>query len=211
MSIFSELTSKIREINLGHPIRVGVSGITGCGKSTFADHLAESLRKSGRKVTRGSIDWFHNPRSKRYERGKKSAEGYYLDAHDYNAFKKTFLEPLGSPAPYRYSLSSHDLERDIPATGNLLVADPDEIFIVDGTFLFKEQLLSLWDYRIFLDTKFEVALERGVSRDQVRLGGRQEAIDFYQNRYHKACQFYLGEHNPKASADIIVSNNDRAL
>lgn len=207
MNVFLQLADQIQNIKLGRPVLVGVSGITGCGKSTFCNDLAGELAKSGRKVTRTSIDHFHNPKSKRHERGRDSAEGYYLDSHNYGAFKERFLLPLNGVPPFRYSDSSHNLERDTPVTEQNHLADKNEIFIVDGTFLFKAELIDFWDFRIFLDTSFEVALERGVSRDSKILGGREKTALMYRNRYHAACQMYLSEHDPKSVADAVISND----
>jgi uridine kinase len=90
-----EIADHILTLNLKHPIRVGVSGITASGKTTFANELAEEMKKCGVQVTRASIDDFHNPRVIRYAQGKESARGYYEGAHDYTALKERLLKPLG--------------------------------------------------------------------------------------------------------------------
>ncbi len=69
-----EIIDRILTLKLTHPIRVGVSGITASGKTTFANELAEEIKKRGLPVTRASIDDFHNPRLIRYAQGKKSAK-----------------------------------------------------------------------------------------------------------------------------------------
>ena len=63
-----------------HPLRVAVDGIDAAGKTTFADELAEVIGQFGRPVVRASIDDFHRPRTERYQHGKDSPQGYYLDS-----------------------------------------------------------------------------------------------------------------------------------
>lgn len=49
-------------------VRVGIDGVDGVGKTTFADHLAAVLQHAGRSVVRVSADDFHHPREVRYRR-----------------------------------------------------------------------------------------------------------------------------------------------
>ena len=88
-----EIANHILMLNLTHPTRVGVSGITASGKTTFANELAEEIKR-GLPVTCASIDDFHNSKVIRYTQGKESARGYYEDAHDYTAFKERLLKPF---------------------------------------------------------------------------------------------------------------------
>lgn len=48
----NEIANHILKLNLTHPTRVGVSGITASGKTTFANELAEEIKKRGLPVTR---------------------------------------------------------------------------------------------------------------------------------------------------------------
>ena len=70
-----EIIDRILTLKLTHPIRVGVSGITASGKTTFANELAEEIKKRGLPVTRASIDDFHNPRLIRYAQVKNLQKG----------------------------------------------------------------------------------------------------------------------------------------
>ncbi len=143
-----EIADHIVKLNLTYPTRVGVSGITASGKTTFANELAEEIKKRGLPVTRASIDDFHNPRVIRYTQGKESARGYYEDAHDYTAFKERLLNPLGPNGNLQYETISHNLVTDMPVQNEPLVALQNMVLIVDGTFLLKKTL------RIYLTIKF---------------------------------------------------------
>ncbi|AIY76899.1 TPA: hypothetical protein ACLQU7_005999 [Bacillus tropicus] len=205
-----EIIDRILTLKLTHPIRVGVSGITASGKTTFANELAEEIKKRGLPVTRASIDDFHNPRLIRYGQGKESAKGYYEDAHDYTAFKERLLKPLGPNGDLQYETISHNLITDIPVYNTPIFAQPNMVLIVDGTFLLKKDVAYLFDYKIFVDTNFEIARKRGAKRETEAFGSYKEAEKMFLNRYHAACKMYIEEHNPKDCADVVFRNSDLA-
>ncbi|MBG9580236.1 uridine kinase [Bacillus thuringiensis] len=205
-----EIANHILTLNVTHPTRVGVSGITASGKTTFANELAEEIKKRGLPVTRASIDDFHNPKVIRYTQGKESARGYYEDAHDYTAFKERLLKPLGPNGNLQYETISHNLKTDIPVHNEPLMAQPNMVLIVDGTFLLKKDVEHLFDYKIFVDTDFEIARKRGAKRETEAFGSYEEAEKMFLSRYHAACKMYIDEHNPKECADVVFQNTDLA-
>ncbi|HDR7793940.1 TPA: hypothetical protein QCY19_002543 [Bacillus luti] len=205
-----EIANHILMLNVTHPTRVGVSGITASGKTTFANELAEEIKKRGLPVTHASIDDFHNPRVIRYTQGKESARGYYEDAHDYTAFKERLLKPLGLDGNLQYETISHNLKTDIPVHNEPLMAQPNMVLIVDGTFVLKKDVAHLFDYKIFVDTDFEIARKRGAKRETEVFGSYEEAEKMFLNRYHAACKMYIDEHNPKDCADVVFRNSDLA-
>ncbi|AZR77878.1 MULTISPECIES: uridine kinase [Bacillus cereus group] len=202
-----EIADHIVKLNLTYPTRVGVSGITASGKTTFANELAEEIKKRGLPVTRASIDDFHNPRVIRYAKGKESARGYYEDAHDYTAFKERLLMPLGPNGNLQYETISHNLITDMSVHNEPLLATQNMVLIVDGTFLLKKDVAYLFDYKIFVDTNFEIARKRGAKRETEAFGSYEEAEKMFLNRYHAACKLYIDEHNPKELADVLFENS----
>ncbi|HDX9579958.1 TPA: hypothetical protein ROX88_003572 [Bacillus pseudomycoides] len=207
-TVIREIAAHICALTLNHPVRVGVSGITASGKTTFANELAKEIQNKGRKVIRTSIDYFHNPRAIRYAQGKESAKGYYEDAHDYKAISERLLIPLGLNGTKRYDIQSHDLETDMYIRNEPVLASEDTICIVDGTFLFKEELKHLFDYKVFVETDFQIARERGSKREAQAFGSKEKAEDMFLRRYHAACHMYIEEHAPKECADVVVNNNN---
>ncbi|MEH7455390.1 hypothetical protein [Gottfriedia acidiceleris] len=206
--LISDLVNKILCLKVDHPIRVGVSGITASGKTTIANEIAEELRHRKKNVIRTSIDHFHNPRKIRYKRGKESALGYYEAAHDYESFKQKLLIPLGQNGNLQYQTSSFDLLNDEYVNSDLKVATNDMIFIIDGTFLFKRELCNLYDFKIFVDTEFDIARKRGAIREERAFGSFEKAEEMFIKRYHAASKLYLEQHSPQLNADVIIKNND---
>ena len=82
----------------GHPLRVGVDGITAAGKTLLATELAQAIRKTGRPAIQVSMDGFHHRREHRYRQGPESGLGYYEDAFDLVAFGELVLGPWGRRA-----------------------------------------------------------------------------------------------------------------
>jgi hypothetical protein len=80
---------------LDHPTRVAVDGTTASGKSTLARELTAAVTSMGRPVVHLSMDGYHHPRQHRWRQGSLSAEGYYEDAYDFQAFLANVLLPLG--------------------------------------------------------------------------------------------------------------------
>ena len=206
--LISDLANRILSLRINHPVRVGVSGITASGKTTLANELAEELASRKKKVIRTSIDNFHNPRDIRYRKGKESAIGYYEDAHDYESFKKKLLIPLGPNGNLYYQTTSLDLAKDEYVDTELKVATKDMILIVDGTFLFKQDLCDLYDFKIFVNTDFDLARKRGAKREEQAFGSYEEAEEMFIKRYHAASKIYLEQHSPQLNADVVIKNND---
>lgn len=87
---------------------VAVDGCDGAGKTWFANELAAVLKVRDRQVIRASVDDFHNPKAVRYRQGVDSADGYWLDAYDYNELRADLLDPLRPGGSGRYRLAAHD-------------------------------------------------------------------------------------------------------
>jgi uridine kinase len=186
----------------GPALRVAVDGRSGVGKSTFSAALVKSLVAKGRPAHCVHLDDFHHPRSKRYARGRYSAEGYYRDARDLEALVSMCLAPLGPDGSGRYAAASFDLEKDQPIEPDWRSAQPGLIVVVEGTFLLRPELNPHWDVRICLHAPQEVARQRGMGRDVATLGKESEAL--YRQRYDGAYALYESESAPMEKADWRV-------
>ena len=193
--------------DLDHPVRVGIDGICGAGKTTFAHDLAQSLTALGRPVVHLDSDGFHHVRAVRYRQGRDSARGYYADGYDFDALRDLALIPLGARPPYRYATRVHDLHSDARVVDRA-TAPADAVVLFAATFLQRDGLRSHWDEVVFLDTSIEHAQERGVLRDADALGGRASAESAYRSRYMAACRIYLAEQDPCSRASIVVNHDD---
>ena len=65
-----------------------------------------------------------------------------------------------------------------------------------------------WDFAVFLDVDFDVAVERASQRDWALFGSVEEARDRYWKRYVSGQRLYLGACRPQEHADVVIDNND---
>jgi uridine kinase len=206
--VLAHLARLLLAIDQPHPRRVAIDGIDAAGKTTLANELAAVLRASGRTVIRASIDDFHNPRSFRYRLGSESSQGYFSDAYDYATLNQVLLQPLGPAGNCCYSTAVFDLQSDQPVHRSEHTAAPQDILLFDGVFLQRPELSAAWDFTIYVDVTFEIALQRALLRDVPRIGSQQIVLDRYQRRYLPAQLHYLQCCSPKQRADVVIDNND---
>lgn len=173
------------------PVFVGIDGVDGAGKTTFADALAAVVT---RPTVRISVDDFHNPAEVRYRRGRESAKGFWLDAFDYDRLIADVFEPLRATG--RYRPAAHELRTDRPVDPPWQAAAPGSVVIVDGLFLQRRELAGRFDLLVYLDVPFDVAAARLHARDGVR------SLD----RYVGASLIYFAECDPLLGADVVVDN-----
>ena len=190
-----------------HPLRVGIDGLCGAGKTTFAGDLGAHLRQRGRPVVLLDSDGFHHVRAVRHRQGRDSARGYYEDAYDFDALRELTLRPLAGSPPYRYATRVHDLASD-EIVRESATAPADAIVVFAATFLQRGTLREHWDDVVYLDASIERAQARGTARDADALGGAEQARAAYESRYMAACRMYLAEEHPYRRASIVIEHDD---
>ena len=182
----------------GRRVRVGVDGRGGAGKTVFADELAAVLSARGRPVVRASVDGFHRPRAERYRRGRESAVGYWLDAYDYEGMTRTLLDPFGRGEPVRTAV--HDVRADAVLDLPPVPVGSDDVLIVDGVFVHRDELAPYWDFSLYLHVDLAVSLVRMSARDDLPIETTP--------RYTGAHRLYLDACDPLRRASIVVDNTD---
>ena len=200
------LRAKIRS-RVGRTL-VGVDGVDGAGKTTFANELAELLKESGLTVIRISMDHYLNPQTKRYAQGRSSAKGYFEDSYDYERFSDEVLEPLGHGGSGRYRTAAYDLYSESEVHSPWRVAPDHAVVIIDGMFIHRDELCSskkkkVWDLSVWLEVPFQESFLRLSGRDQ-KLNADPE--DPRNARYYQGQLLYLQSCDPSHRADIVVEN-----
>ena len=179
---------------------VAIDGIGGSGKSVLADTVADRIAQ--RPVHILHVDDFFNPDARRHSRGRYSAEGFWLDTYDYDSLISSALEPLLRGAP-TYLSGSFDRTTGDSARPAPTPAPADAIFIVEGTFLHRDELTSFWHYSLFLDIEFDESARR---MQQRRNGAGLDKLLIA--RYHGAQRLYFQAARPWARASLVVNNSD---
>ena len=194
-----------RQVGAG-VLRVGIEGVDGAGKTTFADKLATILADMQLPVIRASIDGFHNPRAIRYARGRGSAEGFYRDSFNLALFRSSLLEPLGPGGNGQYRRAAFDHRTDAAVDLPLESAVAGSILVVDGIFLHRPELRDSWDFSVFLDVPFSQSFRRMAARDGSDPDPESEA----NQRYRSGQLLYLAECDPRNAASMLIDYADFA-
>jgi uridine kinase len=195
----TELLAAVADrVPTGRRARVGVDGRDGAGKTVFAGELAAVLTARGRGVVRASVDGFHRPRADRYRRGRESAVGYWLDAFDYGRMTGALLDPFGHGEPVRTAV--HDVRTDAALDLPTVPVGRDDVLIVDGVFVHRDELAPYWDFSLYLYVDLAVSLVRMSVRDGPPIGTAQ--------RYTGAHRLYLDACDPLRRASVVVDNTD---
>jgi len=207
-----ELIEKLSDIiintKLSYPVRVGIDGVDASGKTVLAEEIYNHLKQSSRQIIRVSIDGFHNPKKIRYQKGRNSAEGYYLDSFNNQAVIDNILIPLGPDGNLKYITKTFNFKIDQKVDSKEETANKNAILIMEGVFLFRSELINYWDLKIFVDADFKNTMERAKKRDGYYLGEQSEIEEKYNIRYIPGQKLYIEQSNPKEKADIVVDNND---
>ncbi len=182
----------------GPNLIVGIDGVDGSGKTRLADELAARMPASS-PVVRVSIDGFHHVREKRYRRGPRSPEGFWLDSYDYEQFRQEVIDPFRSGRG-TYLSAGHDVDSDRLLSGPRRDVPQGSILLVDGIFLHRPELVDVWDLTVFLDVPFMESVRRMSVRDG--LPGDPDAEE--NTRYVGGQKLYLSECRPADRATIHV-------
>ncbi|HET7901538.1 MAG TPA: hypothetical protein VFL59_10150 [Candidatus Nanopelagicales bacterium] len=185
-------------------VRVGVDGVNGSGKTTFADALATVLEERGRSVVRIREDDFLNPRVIRYRLGRASPEGYLADSYDLVRLRTDVLDPLGPSGDGRFREGSLDLATDTALDPPWRVAAPGSVLVLDGMFLHRDELAGVWDVSVLLDVAFVETCRRMAVRD----GSEPDPEHPSMRRYVEGQRLYLARCTPRDRATVVVDNTD---
>lgn len=188
---------------------VGIDGVDGSGKSTFADDLAAMVSECGVTAIRISLDKYLNPQSVRYAQGRTSPRGFYEDSYDYLKFHDEVLEPLGREGSGRYRTAAYDLAAEAPVSSPWQVAPDDAVVLIDGLFLHRKEFATsrtqkVWDYSVWLDVPFEEAYRRLHDRE----GFSADPHDPANARYYEGQTLYVQECVPQEKADLVIENTE---
>lgn len=209
-NIASEISST-RTSKQGQHLVVGVDGVDGAGKTTFAQKLLEvlHLRIDSANTRLISIDDFHNVREIRHRQGKDSPTGFFEDSFDYESLKKRVLNPIRDSKGGFASIvpGSQDLKTDLLITPEKIRLQPSSVVIVEGIFLHRNEIREYFDFTIFLDVPFSESVLRLSNRD----GSNPNPNHPSMNRYVEGQRIYFERCSPLSRASVIIDNSDPEL
>jgi len=186
-----------------------VDGADASGKTHFAEELACELQNQGQSAVVIHLDDFMNTRLVRYAKGRHSPQGFYQDTYNYAAFISSVLEPLQPGGSGKYRIKTTDYHRDTflsEIESPWITADSDGlIFLIEGLFLHRSELIGYWDWSTFLLVSFEITAARMLKRDGLGDGDPNCPT---LKRYVNGQRIYYCESKPWRAAKWVVDNSD---
>ena len=180
---------------------IGISGGTGCGKTTVVNQIVSDLPQG--EVTVLSQDHYYKDRSNLGYEARTKINFDHPNSIDFNllleqltALKegKTVQQPV-------YSFVEHN------RTKKTISTSPRKVVIVEGILVFTNpKLRDLFDIKIYVHADSDERLTRRLKRDIAERGrDLNEVLNRYQETLKPMHQQFIEP--TKAFADIIVPNN----
>ncbi|MBM4117140.1 hypothetical protein FJ251_05255 [bacterium] len=188
----------------GAPFLVGINGIDKAGKTSFAAALGERLAGFGLQVEQVALSAFTADKKERRAKGYPEAEGFYRKHYALERLREQILLPLrqARELPLELAFDVHDLARDRGGGKRRLQLARGAIVILEGPFLFQADVFGLYDFRIYLVSDFERALELALAG----LAGkaREQRQQEFQRRELAAQSLYLKQETPWKRAHLVL-------
>lgn len=165
---------------------VGVNGFDCSGKTHFSNSLKNMFIADGTSAIVIDIDNFNN----------RLVENNTYESFSKNEFNKKNLET------YYHQIIDFQLARK-----KILSLNMDySVIIIEGIFIYKKELVDLFDFKIFLEIDYSTAKERF----RVRQKGNKDSrpIEIFAAIWRPSHSRYLKEINPESLSDLVVNNSD---
>jgi uridine kinase len=185
------------------PYIVGITGGSASGKTLFLNSLLASFKPN--EITLISQDNYYIDR----HQVPKDVNGVHnfdvpeaIDAHLYAQHIKQLIHGK-EVHKQEYTFNNPNI---IPKT---LVFKPAPIIVVEGIFVFHfEEIAKLLDLKVFIVAKNKIKLDRRIRRDADERGYDVTDVMYrWENHVQPTYRQYIKPY--KASADLIIPNNDR--
>jgi HAD superfamily hydrolase (TIGR01549 family) len=180
---------------------IGINGIDGAGKTEFAKALETYFKTNGHQTQLIHLDDFHNPKAIRYS-GKDQEDNYYNKSFNLSLIIEKLLSPIKEKKPLSLSLKALNPDTDKYEVDRVYSIDRDTIVIFEGVFLFRRELSSYIDYKVFLDIPPEESKRRATIRDP------EAIVKKYDEKYLPAQVKYMRKYPPTKVVDMVIDNTN---
>lgn len=176
------------------PILVGVSGLGASGKSTLAEWLHKEITGSSLL----EVDDFYKTAAERAGENvstdviSNKFDWEYLDQKVFTAIKR------------KQDIHYQRCRREIGVYDQWQFHSADKVVFVEGIYAFQDRFVEKYDYRIWVETPYDVRLRRGVARDELTRDGEASRIA-WETIWLPQDQRYFNHDRPDLRADAIIN------
>ena len=209
MDIASQLsgavTAIVRRVDaLAHQrcLVVAVSGIDASGKTTTARLLAQSLEAHALQTAVVHLDDWHTAPEVRFSALDPGGH-FYRQAYRFTELFRLLVAPLKADRRLSLAVTLRQLPDNREFAHTYHFEDID-VLILEGILLLKAKLRSQYDYTIWVDCPFEMALRRAIHRNQEGLSA-EEIVTDYRRIYFPAEELHIRRDAPQSHADLVIS------
>jgi uridine kinase len=174
--VIGEYADEVLDLFPQGRILVGIDGVDGAGKTTFAHDLAAALEARGVTATAISLDQFLLPGG-----GPDGSSEAPAPDYDVDAFRRLVLDPYRRGEPVLLQHRNRDGEVADPPT---FTPAARSVLVVEGTFVHRRPLAGLWHTTAWLQVPRAIARQRAADRDGIavddpRLERESAGVDGY--------------------------------
>jgi uridine kinase len=189
----------------GHHARlIAISGIDSSGKGYVASKLTQQLSAQGARVALIGIDGWLNLPVVRFA-ANDPGRHFYRNAFRFDEMFSQLVDPLVSKGSIDLLMDFTEETAREYRKHRYAFSDVDTV-LLEGIFLFRRDLRSRYDLKVWIDCSFETALRRAVARAQEGLSP-EDTIAAFQTIYFPAQEFHFLEDDPESSADLRFEND----
>lgn len=183
---------------------IGIDGLGGAGKTTYARSLKARLEMRDMHVVLLHMDDFIHPKRIRYNREKAEWFCYYNIQWRYDYMIESIFTPLQSGRSIHQTIECYDKVNDSYRNQRIHITK-DTVLMIEGVFIQRPLLRPYFDFVLFLDVPKEKRLQRVLHRDTY-IGNRSDIKEKYERRYFPAEEKYVAECSPHSKADYVVKH-----
>ena len=192
---------------------IGITGGTGCGKSTIVDKIINEI--SDKDICVLSQDSYYNDNSNLTFEQRDKLNYDIPEALDFELFYehlKLLKDGFSINRP-NYCFTNHLRTKDTT------LIEPKKIIIIEGILILSdENIRNILNHRIYIDVAENIRENRRVERDFVDRGRKKlNTIKLFNELLHpmhnshiepvkKYCDLILENNNLDSGCDVIISN-----
>ena len=175
---------KLRSIN--QSFVVGINGVDCSGKTTFAKSVSKYFTHHKIDNHRLDIDNFNNPT---------------IESETYKAFVSGSWDEEDLNKYYELIINYSDAIRAVSESKKKY-----SLVILEGIFIYKPQLVDLFDLKIYLDIDISLGRKRFAKRRSLKRDKRP--FNIYDEIWMLSHIKYESEVHPKQISDLVIAYND---